>query len=61
MDAYTVRSLPRTTSLLVTGASSMGGWVGGERAAILESAGGSTARGQPPQGAALQWEEARSG
>ena len=33
----------------------MGGWVGGERAAILESAGGSTARGQPPQGAALQW------
>ena len=33
-----VRSLPCTTSLLVTGASSMGGWVGGERAAILESA-----------------------
>ena len=28
--------------------------MGGERAAILESAGGSTARGQPPQGAALR-------
>ena len=36
--AYRVRSLHRTTSLLVTGASSMGGRVGGERAAILESA-----------------------
>ena len=59
LEAEKVRSLPRTTSLSQWAPPPWAAWVGGERAA-RRSASGGTARGQPPRGVALRWEESCS-